>query len=49
MSQAIALQEYLEKAGHSVEAVYVGCDASGSVPDYFQAIFKKRLHRFFSP
>jgi uncharacterized protein (TIGR00661 family) len=49
MSQAIALQEYLEKAGHAVEKVFVGCDPSGSVPGYFQAVFQEKLERFFHP
>ena len=49
MSQSIAVNEYLEQAGHSVEAVFVGCNYPRPVPQYYKDIFKEKLSCFFSP
>ncbi len=49
LSQSVALKEYLEEEGHSVEAVYVGCKTSVEIPAYYQDIFKDKLTRFSSP
>ena len=49
MSQAIALQEYLLDAGHTVEAVLLGTGSPESVPDYFREAFPDKMHIFRSP
>ena len=49
MSQALALKEYLDEAGHTVEAVLLGTGASDKVPDYFKKAFPDRLRIFRSP
>ena len=49
MSQSIALKEYLEKAGHLVEAVFVGTPNAASLPDYFRDHFPNRIRIFQSP
>ncbi|MEN8228704.1 MAG: glycosyltransferase family protein [Bacteroidota bacterium] len=49
MSQSMALTEYLEEAGYTVEAVYVGCGIRESIPGYFGEFFKERLKLFYSP
>ncbi|MEA3462425.1 MAG: glycosyltransferase family protein, partial [Bacteroidota bacterium] len=49
MSQAMALKEYLDKAGHTVEAVLLGTSTSDAVPDYFRKAFPDRLQTYQSP
>jgi uncharacterized protein (TIGR00661 family) len=49
MSQSLALREYLEEAGHSVEAVYAGCNQCRPFPGYYRDAFYEKLHCFSSP
>jgi len=49
MSQAMALKEYLDEAGHTVETVLLGISSSDAVPDYFRDSFPKGLRTFRSP
>lgn len=49
MSQALALKEYLEEAGHSVQKVFVGSKTETQVPEYFTRAFAKELEYFQSP
>jgi len=49
MSQAIALKEYLQEAGHTVEAVFLGISSPGEMPDYFKDSFPGILKTFRSP
>ncbi|MDF1574470.1 MAG: glycosyltransferase family protein [Bacteroidales bacterium] len=49
MSQALAFQEYLLEAGHTVEAVLLGSGSPGSVPDYFRESFPGRLRIYRCP
>ena len=49
MSQALALKEYLDAAGHSVEAVFLGTGSPHEIPDYFRNVFAHKLHTFRSP
>jgi uncharacterized protein (TIGR00661 family) len=49
LSQALALYEYLEHAGHVVEAVFAGCNNHRSLPVYFKEAFGNRLRCFASP
>lgn len=49
MSQALALKEYLDEAGHKVEAVLLGISSSDAVPDYFRDSFPNSLRTFRSP
>jgi uncharacterized protein (TIGR00661 family) len=49
MSQSMALLEYLEEAGHRVEAVFVGCSSRAPVPDYYRECFRGRMHCIQSP
>ena len=49
MSQSIALQEFLEEAGHTVVAVLVGSRGQLALPDYFTAGFQDKPERFRSP
>lgn len=49
MSQALALREYLEEAGHSVDGVLLGTGTPERVPDYFREVFSDRLRIFRSP
>jgi uncharacterized protein (TIGR00661 family) len=49
MSQALALKEYLADAGHSIEAVFIGCNYPGPIPEYFKEAFQKNLACFHSP
>lgn len=49
MSQAVALKEHLDEAGHTVEAVLLGCANPHKVPDYFKEIFPEKLRTFRSP
>jgi uncharacterized protein (TIGR00661 family) len=49
LSQSVALKEYLEEDGHTVEAVYVGGQPSREIPAYYKDIFKEKLTLFSSP
>lgn len=49
LSQSVALKEYLEGAGHSVEAVFAGSSSSLPLPDYYKAVFGDKLKQFSSP
>jgi len=49
MSQALALREYLEDLGHTVDAVFLGTGAPDRVPDYVREAFSSNLHIFRSP
>ena len=49
MSQSIALKEYLEKAGHLVQTVFVGTSHSASLPDYLRDHFPNTIRTFQSP
>jgi len=49
MSQSMALREYLEEAGHSVDAVFVGCNYPRPVPPYYEDSFQGKLDCFKSP
>jgi uncharacterized protein (TIGR00661 family) len=49
MSQALALKEYLEQAGHAVVAVFLGGRPHGDIPDYFARAFAGELQTFQSP
>ena len=49
MSQALALKEHLDKAGHTVESVLLGIRSPEAVPDYFREAFPGTLRTFRSP
>jgi len=49
MSQAIALQEFLLEAGHTVEAVLLGSAFPEKVPNYFRESFSSNLQLYRSP
>jgi uncharacterized protein (TIGR00661 family) len=49
MSQAMALREYLEDAGHKVDAVLLGTGKPEEVPDYLKNAFPGTLRIFRSP
>jgi uncharacterized protein (TIGR00661 family) len=49
MSQALAMKEYLQDAGHTIEAVFLGISSDENVPDYFRNSFPETLHIFQSP
>jgi uncharacterized protein (TIGR00661 family) len=49
MSQALALKEYLDEAGDTVEAVLLGTGSPDKVPDYFRRVFDHKLRNFRSP
>jgi len=49
MSQALALKEYLDAAGHTVDAVLLGTGFPEEVPDYFRKVFSDKLRIFRSP
>lgn len=49
MSQALALQEYLNEDGHTVESVLLGTGSPDAVPDYFRKAFHGRLKIYRSP
>ena len=49
MSQALALKEFLDEAGHTVEAVLLGTGKPDDVPDYFKKVFDHKLRIFRSP
>jgi uncharacterized protein (TIGR00661 family) len=48
-SQAVALAEYLEKAGHRVEAVFTGCNEVHPIPAYYRETFGDRLQCHANP
>lgn len=49
MSQALAVKEYLQEAGHTIEAVFLGTGSEEKIPDYFRNTFSESLHTFRSP
>ncbi len=49
MSQAMALMEVLEDAGHTVESVFAGSSTSDSLPKYFTEFFHCNVVSFYSP
>ena len=49
MSQSMALCEILEEAGHTVEAVFVGCNFPRPHPAYYRQCFQGKLYCFYSP
>ena len=49
MSQAMALKEYLDEAGHTVDAVLLGSSSPETVPDYFTKVFSGILKTYRSP
>jgi uncharacterized protein (TIGR00661 family) len=49
MSQAIAMKEFLDEAGHTIESVFVGGRPHQEIPDYFTRAFAGKLHTFRSP
>lgn len=49
LSQSVALKEYLEDSGHTVEAVFVGTNKRHPLPAYYKELFLDRLHGFASP
>lgn len=49
MSQAMALKEILEDAGHTIEAVFTGNRTSEAIPTYFTEFFPGQVRSFFSP
>ncbi len=49
LSQSVALKEYLESEGHTVEAVFAGNKRSQPLPDYFKNVFGDKLTLFSSP
>ena len=49
MSQAMALKEHLEEAGHTIEGLFLGGRPQQKVPDYYYQCFADKLHTFQSP
>jgi len=49
MSQAMALGEYLEEAGHRVDKVMVGGKPEPKIPEYFTRAFPNKVETFHSP
>lgn len=49
MSQAMALKEYLDEAGHSLEAVFAGQRNADTLPEYFVNFFAGKVLPFHSP
>ena len=49
LTQALTLRNTLEKNGHQVVAVMVGCSATRNIPDFFVQKFDKNIERFMSP
>lgn len=49
LSQSVALKEYLEDAGHTLEAVFAGSNKPHPLPAYFREILGDKLHCFSSP
>ena len=49
LSQAVAMQEILESAGHRVVAAYTGGKPDLELPAYYREAFRSRLHPFTSP
>ena len=49
MSQAMALKEYLNETGHTVDAVLLGTRSPDAVPEYFRKAFPDRLQTYQSP
>jgi len=49
LSQSVALKEYLEESGHTVEAVFAGCNNRRPLPGYYHEVFREKLNCFSSP
>jgi len=49
MTQAIALKEYLTKAGHEVSGVLIGKSAGRKIPDFFYEQIEAPAETFLSP
>lgn len=49
LSQSLALKEFLEEAGHTLEAVLAGGQWQQPLPEYFTTVFQEKLKRFRSP
>ncbi|MEI7452328.1 MAG: glycosyltransferase family protein [Candidatus Falkowbacteria bacterium] len=49
MTQAIALKEYLKKAGHEVSGVLIGKSATRKIPDFFHEQIEAPVESFLSP
>ena len=49
MSQAMALKEHLEEAGHEVTVVFASVRPGSSLPDYFVHCFGEKIIPFKSP
>ena len=48
-TQALSLKEMLERNGHTVKAVMVGCSAKRSLPDFFTRKINTEIIRYQSP
>ena len=49
LTQALTLRNTLEKNGHEVVSVLVGCSATRNIPDFFVQKFDNNIERFMSP
>lgn len=49
LTQAIGLNQFLQRHGHSVVRVLVGCNGERQIPDYFQEAFDVPVDRLDSP
>jgi len=49
MSQSMALSEYLEEKGHTIERVFTGCRDPKFIPGYFYDFFRGKVEPFHSP
>lgn len=49
LSQSMAMKEFLEETGHSVEAVFAGCSSHAPLPGYYRECFREKLHCMESP
>ena len=48
-TQALSLKDILERNGHNVVAVMVGCSAKRTLPGFFSEKIKTEVIRFQSP
>ena len=49
LTQAIAMSQIIENAGHEVVAVMLGCNHTFSAPDFFKTQINKEIEYFNSP
>ena len=49
LTQAIAVSQIIENAGHEVVAVMLGCNNTFSAPDFFKTQINKEIEYFNSP